>query len=69
MSRDAAPSDRRARLARALRENLKRRKAQGRGRAAASVALTVASTAASAGTRDDSVDAGVPVSTGKTKDD
>jgi hypothetical protein len=65
MSRDAALSDRRARLARALRENLKRRKAQGRGRAVASAA----STSASAGTRDDRVDAGAPLAAGKTKDD
>jgi hypothetical protein len=65
MSRDAALSDRRVRLAQALRENLKRRKAQGRGRAAASVA----STSGSAGTRDDRIEAGGPFATGKTKDD
>jgi hypothetical protein len=58
MPRDAASSDRRARLAQALRENLKRRKAQGRGRAAAS--------ASGSGGKDDNAGA---AATGKTRED
>jgi hypothetical protein len=59
MSQDAQPTDRRERLARALRENLRRRKAQGRGRAAGAAPASAGGEKA-ADTR--------PV-TGKTRDD
>jgi hypothetical protein len=61
MPRDAA-SDRRARLAQALRENLKRRKAQGRGRAAAAAS-------ARGGGKDDTAGVAAPATTGKTRED
>ncbi len=59
MPQDARPTDRRERLARALRENLRRRKAQGRDRAAGA-APAAAGGEKAAETR--------PI-TGKTRDD